>query len=150
MVFSGSNREWESERQTVRPLFLGPFDLYFLGGGRLPGGSAASIAEKAAARVAAEAAAKAAAKAAFEKEVAQVVAKAATTVGNQSILVTTRDVAEQAAKDWVGQGAKPIVETSTGAQVGFKSADGLKRARFTGVNKASPYTCTYVSKEISL
>ena len=67
------------------------------------------------------------------------VGKAASTVGNQSVQASSRQAAEQAAKEWVGAGAKPIVEMKTGAQVGLKSADGTRIVRFTSLNKASPY-----------
>jgi RHS repeat-associated protein len=128
----------------ITPLFLGPFDVYFLGGGRLPGGSAASTAEKAAARVAAEAAAKvaaeAAAEAALKREVAELLGKAASAVGNQSVRATSRDAAEQAAKDWVGAGSRPIrAGRGTGQIIGEVSADGQRVARFTSAGKASPY-----------
>jgi RHS repeat-associated protein len=39
----------------------------------------------------------------------------------------------------IGEGAQPIVERSTGAQVGWKSADGMKIARNTSANNAQPY-----------
>jgi hypothetical protein len=74
-----------------------------------------------------------------KSEVQIVLSKAASTVGNQSIRVGSREAAEQAAKEWVGQGARPIVERSTGTQVGWKSVDGMRIARFTSANKPSPY-----------
>jgi hypothetical protein len=83
---------------------LGPFDVFFFG--RLPGGSAASAVEDTAAKLAAETAAKAAAKAAAEaalkKEAGGLVAKAASTIGNQGIRASSRAAAEQDARDWVG------------------------------------------------
>jgi hypothetical protein len=57
----------------------------------------------------------------------------------QGIKAGSKEAAEQAAKEWVGEGAQPIVERSTGQQVGWKSADGTKIARFTSVNKPQPY-----------
>jgi hypothetical protein len=76
---------------------------------------------------------------AFRSEVSNILSKATSSVGNQGIQASSRDVAEQAAKEWVGEGAQPIVERSTGAQVGWKSADGMKIARNTSANNAQPY-----------
>jgi len=60
-----------------------------------------------------------------------VLSKAASAVGNQGVKVASRDVAEQAAKKWVGEGARPITDRATGKVVGEVSADGTKVARFT-------------------
>jgi hypothetical protein len=111
----------------------------FLGGGRLPGGGAASTAEKAAARVAAEAAAKAAAEAALKREVAELLGKLHPQSEIRAYVRSSRDAAEQAAKDWVGAGARDIVDRQTGQVVGKISADGSKVARFTSVGKPQPY-----------
>jgi RHS repeat-associated protein len=148
--WSAKNQQWEKpqpkmDNGAVSPGFLGPFDIFFFG--RLPGGTAASTAEKAAARaaaeatakMAAEAAAKAAAEAALKKEAIELVGKAASTVGNQSVQATSRQAAEQAAKEWVGQGARTLTNRQTGQVVGQMSADGSKVARFTSAGKAQPY-----------
>jgi RHS repeat-associated protein len=154
LCWDAKNQQWDKphapaprmDNGAVNPGFLGPFDIFFFG--RLPGGTAASTAEKAAARIAAEAAAKAAteaaakaaAEAALKKEVAELLGKAASTVGNQGVQATSRQAAEQAAKEWVGQGAKPIMAgRGTGQIIGEVSADGSKVARFTSAGKASPY-----------
>jgi RHS repeat-associated protein len=71
--------------------------------------------------------------------VEEILAKASSSVGNQGIKAASKDAAEQAAKEWVGEGAQPIVERSTGEQVGWKSADGTKTARFTSANKPEPH-----------
>jgi len=76
---------------------------------------------------------------ASRNEVSNILSKAEGTVGNEGIQASTRDVAEQPARDWVGEGAQPIVERSTGIQVGWRSADGLKISRYTSANKAQPY-----------
>jgi RHS repeat-associated protein len=151
LCWDAKNQRWDKpqprmDNGAVTPGFLGPFDIFFFG--RLPGGSAASTAEKAAARLAAEAAAKAAAEAAakaaaeaaLKKEVTELLGKAASTVGNQGVQATSRQAAEQAAKEWVGQGAQPILAgRGTGQIIGEVSADGSKVARFTSAGKASPY-----------
>lgn len=146
---------WDSTSQTwgasppknggnADPQFLGPFDVFFF---RVPGGSvarageetAAKLAAEATSKLAAEAAAKAAAEAALKKEVADLVNKAAATVGNQGVQATSRQAAEEAAKEWVGAGARSIVDRQTGQVVGQISADGSKVARFTSAAKAQPY-----------
>lgn len=61
-------------------------------------------------------------------------------MGNQSMQASSRAVAEQAAKEWAGAGAKDIVDRETGqVLVGKISADGTRVARFTSANKAQPY-----------
>lgn len=60
-----------------------------------------------------------------------VLSRAASSVGNQGAKVASREVAEEAAKKWVGEGARPIVDRATGKVVGEISADGTKVARFT-------------------
>ncbi len=62
---------------------------------------------------------------------AQVLAKAGSAVGNTGMQVASREVAEQAAKEWVGAGAREIVDRGTGKVVGEISADGTKVARYT-------------------
>jgi hypothetical protein len=73
------------------------------------------------------------------KTAPEILSKASKAVGDQFIRAANRKIAEQAAKEWVGEGAKPIVERSTGEQVGWKNFDGTKIARFTSINKAAPY-----------
>jgi hypothetical protein len=66
---------------------------------------------------------------------AEVLAKAGSAVGNTGMKVASREVAEQAAKEWVGEGAEPIyANRGAGQQVGWKSADGTKVARFTSAD----------------
>jgi RHS repeat-associated protein len=60
-----------------------------------------------------------------------VLSRASSAVGNQGAQVASREVAEQAAKEWVGEGARPITDRITGKVVGEISADGTKVARFT-------------------
>jgi hypothetical protein len=48
-------------------------------------------------------------------------------------------VAEEAAKEFVGAGARPIFERGTGEVVGEISSAGDKVARFTSAGKAEPY-----------
>ena len=60
---------------------------------------------------------------------------AVATVGNQSIQVASRDVAEEAAEKFVGPNAEPIRGGyGSGPQVGWKSADGTKVARWTSAD----------------
>jgi RHS repeat-associated protein len=74
-----------------------------------------------------------------KSEVQTILSKAGSTVGNQSIRVGSREAAEQAAKEWVGSGARQIVDRNTGAPTGWISADGARVARFTSANNAEPY-----------
>jgi RHS repeat-associated protein len=69
----------------------------------------------------------------------KVLSKASSAVGDQTIRVASREVAEQAAKEWVGSGAREIVDRNTGAPAGWISADETKVARFTSASKAEPY-----------
>jgi hypothetical protein len=69
--------------------------------------------------------------------VEEIVAKAGSSVGNQTIKASSRAAAEEAAEKWVGAGARPIFRE--GEQVGFESADGTKVARWTSAGKPDPY-----------
>jgi RHS repeat-associated protein len=60
-----------------------------------------------------------------------VLSRAASAVGNQGVKVASREVAEEAAKKWVGEGARAITDRATGRVVGEISADGTRVARFT-------------------
>jgi RHS repeat-associated protein len=72
-------------------------------------------------------------------EAASLTTKAASVVGNQGATASSRAVALQAAEEWVGPGARPIVDRTTGQVVGKISADGLKVFRITSLNKPQPY-----------
>ncbi len=72
-------------------------------------------------------------------EAADLTRKAASTVGNQGATASSEAVALAAAEEWVGQGARPIVDRTTGQVVGKISADGTKVYRITSINKAQPY-----------
>jgi RHS repeat-associated protein len=66
-----------------------------------------------------------------------VLARAGSSVGNQGAKVASREVAEEAAKEWVGEGARPITSNfggQAGPQVGWESADGTKVARFNNAD----------------
>jgi len=68
------------------------------------------------------------------ESIENILAKAESTVGNQSVRVANRQVAEQAAKEWVGEDAEAIPDThggKSGGQAGMKSAGGTKIARTT-------------------
>jgi RHS repeat-associated protein len=69
--------------------------------------------------------------------VEEILAKASSSMGNQTIKASSRMVAEEAAEKWVGAGARPIFRE--GEQVGFVSADGTKVARWTSAGKPDPY-----------
>jgi len=69
--------------------------------------------------------------------VEEIVTKAGSSIGNQSIKASSRATAEEAAEAWVGAGARPILRE--GEQVGFVSADGTKVARWTSAGKPDPY-----------
>jgi RHS repeat-associated protein len=60
-----------------------------------------------------------------------VLSRASSAVGNQGAKVASREVAEEAAKKWVGEGAREITDRGTGQVIGEISADGTKVARFT-------------------
>jgi RHS repeat-associated protein len=81
----------------------------------------------------------AAIEAATAAESGGLIAKAASTVGNQSVRASSKAAAERAAREWVGEGARNIVDRQTGKVVGQISADGKKIARFTSVGKKQPY-----------
>jgi len=72
-------------------------------------------------------------------ELSAILQRAGGAVGDQEIQASSRAVAEQAAQDWVGAGARDIVDRQTGEAVGKISADGTKIARFTSADKAQPY-----------
>jgi RHS repeat-associated protein len=67
----------------------------------------------------------------------EILARAASSVGNQGIKASSRAVAEEAAEKWVGEGARPIFRE--GQQIGWESADGTKVVRFTSAGKPDPY-----------
>jgi hypothetical protein len=60
-----------------------------------------------------------------------VLSRAGSAVGDQTAKVASREVAEQAAKEWVGEGSTPITDRLTGKVVGEISENGTKVARFT-------------------
>ena len=68
-----------------------------------------------------------------------VLSRAGSSVGNQGAKVASREVAEEAAKKWVGEGARPLVDRGTGKVIGEISADGTKIARWTSAEKTQPY-----------
>ena len=71
--------------------------------------------------------------------VEEIVAKAGSSVGNQSVKASSRATAEEAAEKWVGAGARHLNYGERGEQVGFVSADGTKVARWTSAGKPDPY-----------
>jgi RHS repeat-associated protein len=106
------------------------FDALGIGVGRLIGGGIEAARAAQMARAGEEAGA----------GVEGILAKAASSVGNQGIKAASREAAEQAAREWVGEGARAIrAGRGTGEIIGEISADGTKVARFTSVDKASPY-----------
>jgi RHS repeat-associated protein len=58
----------------------------------------------------------------------EVVNRAVATIGNQSMKVANKEVAEAAAEKFVGPGKLPALDRNTGQIVGWKSADGTKVA----------------------
>ncbi len=64
---------------------------------------------------------------------------AISTVGNRSIQVASRKIAEAAAEEFVGPGAKTITDRATGGIAGKISADGTKVYRITSLRNAQPY-----------
>ena len=72
-------------------------------------------------------------------EASKIISQALSTVGNQSVRVSSRAVAEEAAADFVGPGARAISDRSTGQAVGQISADGTRVARYTRAESPEPY-----------
>ncbi len=103
------------------------FDALGIGFGRLIGGGIEAARAAQMARAGEEAGAGA----------EEILAKAASSVGNQGIKVSSRATAEEAAEKWVGEGARPIFRE--GQQIGWQSADGTRVARFTSAGKPDPY-----------
>jgi hypothetical protein len=73
------------------------------------------------------------------KEVKEILDAAEAAKGNQGFKAASRQAAENAAKEWVGKGARNIVDRQTGQVVGQISADGTKVYRITSMGKANPY-----------
>jgi RHS repeat-associated protein len=84
-------------------------------------------------------AARAAKAAAQVSEIAGLLAKATGTVGNAGAVASSKEIALAAAEEWVGPGAKTIVDRSTGQVVGKISASGDKVYRVSSITKAQPY-----------
>jgi len=63
-----------------------------------------------------------------------VLSRATSAVGNQGAKVASREVAEQAAKEWVGEGGRELTDRATGKVIGEISADGTKVARFNSAD----------------
>jgi hypothetical protein len=60
-----------------------------------------------------------------------VLSRAGSAVGNQGAKVASREVAEQAAKEWVVEGSRELTNRAGTKVIGEISADGTKVARFT-------------------
>jgi RHS repeat-associated protein len=60
-----------------------------------------------------------------------VLSRAGSAVGNQGAKVASREVAEQAAKEWVVEGSRELTNRAGTKVIGEISADGTKGARFT-------------------
>jgi hypothetical protein len=73
------------------------------------------------------------------EDLSGVLSRAGSAVGNQGAKVASQEVAEAAAKKWVGEGARPLIDRGTGKVIGEISADGTKIARWTSAAKAQPY-----------
>jgi hypothetical protein len=70
----------------------------------------------------------------------EVVSRAIATVGSRSIRVASRQVAEEAAEKFLGQGSQPIrALRGAGEIIGKISADGQRVVRYTSAEKAVPY-----------
>ncbi|MBS1839379.1 MAG: hypothetical protein JST77_00860 [Acidobacteria bacterium] len=72
-------------------------------------------------------------------ETTNLTTQAASTIGNQGATASSKAVALQAAEEWVGPGARPIIDRTTGQVVGKISVDGSKVYRITSLNKPQPY-----------
>ena len=72
-------------------------------------------------------------------EVSSLTTKAASTVGNQGAVASSKAIAMKAAEEFVGPGAKTLMDRNTGQVVGEISADGSRQYRITSINKAQPY-----------
>ena len=89
------------------------------------------------ARTAASAASSATVAVTEATEISEVVVKATSAVGNQSVKVSSKEVALAAAREFVGPDAQPIFNRTTGEVVG-EAANG-KSYRFTSIDKPEPY-----------
>jgi RHS repeat-associated protein len=84
-------------------------------------------------------AATAAAEAAEAVEVANLAAKAAQTVGYGEAVATSKSAALAAGEEFVGPGAQPIVDRTTGQIAGKISSNGTRVYRITSLSKPQPY-----------
>jgi RHS repeat-associated protein len=155
VCWNAKANEWQAppppqkmDNGAVSPGMLGPGDLILFSGVRTPsfvseliGKALGSVFGKGAESGIQKLGLEGAAEAANAAETQGLVTQAASTVGNQGVKASSKAIAEQAAKDWVGPGARPITDNfgGTGRVVGEISADGTRVARFTSVNKAQPY-----------
>jgi RHS repeat-associated protein len=103
-------------------------------GGAVGGLTARFVVAPLLARIAANRAAQAVA-----GEVTGLVVQAAQTAGNRGALASSKAVALQAAEEWVGIGARPIVRRGSGEVIGKISANGERIYRTTSLGKAEPY-----------
>jgi hypothetical protein len=70
----------------------------------------------------------------------EVAFRALATVGDQSIRVANQDVAEQAAKEFVGSNPKPLFDRNAPSTVrGWESADGTRRIYGPHVDAEGPH-----------
>jgi RHS repeat-associated protein len=130
----------------VSPGLLGPGDFILFSGVRFPsyitelfGKALGSLLGRGAESGIQKLGLEGAAEAASAAEAQSLVTQAGSIVGNQGVKASSRAIAEQAAKNWVGSGARNIVDRQTGSVVGQISADGTKIARFTSAGKPQPY-----------
>jgi hypothetical protein len=73
-------------------------------------------------------------------EISRIVDKAIQTTGNNGDIVSDKNIAEEAAKQFVGDDSEAIYDRQSGNQVGEVSADGLRVARYTSADEPNdPY-----------
>lgn len=73
-----------------------------------------------------------------EQEASRIADKAKKTTGNDGEVASSKEIAEKAAEEFLGPGARPIRDRA-GNVVGKISADGTRVVRYTSVNKPNPY-----------
>jgi len=71
-------------------------------------------------------------------EISNTITRARQTIGNDGMFVSSKNIAENVAEQFVGDNARPIYDR-VGNMVGKISEDGTKIARYTSIEKLDAY-----------